>query len=175
MIPQELITLLFLVVSLLFFLVVGILMFFSYSAIRYRRVKYQDSAVFYRWIFIPILFPLRLCYEIVRLALRIAKLLLFLVVGMVALVLSPFYFLLVLPILDYNSRVRRGVTSFERFVELFRSEIRLGHWLMFYPSEPINAEIENPRRALYGSAARARRPPMALPQPAEENEPPTGE
>ena len=173
MMSQNAVMLLLCLFSLLFFMIVGILMFFAFSAIRYRRTKYHDQAVLYRWIFIPILFPLRLCYEIVRLVLRIARWLLFLGVGLVALLLSPFYFFLVLPLADYNHRLSQALTSFDRFVELFRSEIRLGQWLMFYPPEPINTEIENQRRAPYGSAARAQRPPP--PQPEVEEEPQAGE
>ncbi len=166
MIPLNAVTLLFCLGSLLFILIVGFLMFFSFSAIRYRRTKYQDWAVLYRWILIPILFPLRVCYELVRLVLRMLRWLLFLMVGVVALLLSPFYFLFVLPMTDYNNRLRQAMTSFDRFVELFKSEIRLGQWLMFYPPETINGEIENQRRSPYGSAARPLRPP--LPQPVDE-------
>jgi hypothetical protein len=163
-------TLLLCMVSLLFFMIVGILMFFAFSAIRYRRTKYQDQAVLYRWIFIPILFPLRVCYEIVRLVLRIARWLLFVIVGVVALILSPIYFFVVLPMTDYNNRLRQTLTSFDKFVELFRSEIRLGQWLMFYPTETINAEIEPPRRPQFGSTARPQRPPSPSPEPAGDEE-----
>jgi len=141
-------------------------MFFSFSAIRYRRTKYQDDAVLYRWIFIPILFPLRVCYEIVRLVLRIVRWLLFICVGIVALLLSPFYFLLIIPMANYNNRLRQALNSFDRFVELFRSEIRLGQWLMFYPPETINPVIEPTRRPSFGSTTRAQRPPA--PQPADD-------
>ena len=142
-------------------------MFFSFSAIRYRRTKYQDNEVLYRWLLIPLLFPLRVCYEIVRLVLRIVRWLLFLCVGIVALLLSPFYFFLIIPMADYNNRLRQALNSFDRFVELFRSEIRLGQWLMFYPSETINPVIEPTRRPSFGSTARAQRPPPP-PQPADD-------
>ncbi len=167
MISLDIVTLFFCMGSLVFFLILGVLMFFSFAAIRYRRTKYQDNTVLYRWALIPFLLPLRICYEAVRLVLRLARWLLFVVVGLVALLVSPIYFLIILPLANYNDRFRQAMSSFDRFVDLFRSEIRLGQWVMFYPKETINAEIEPPRRPPLGSAGRAQRPPR---QPEQNQE-----
>lgn len=138
-----------LVFGSLFLLVYGtfaiIFMVLSLPAMRYRRAKYKDPEVLYRWLFIPILLPLRISYALVLLFARVGRAVLFFVAGALALLFAPLYFLLVRPVINFLQSFDEAMASPDKFVEVFERGIRLGHWVMFYKSEPITMEPERPK------------------------------
>jgi hypothetical protein len=134
----------------LYALIVIFVMLVTRPTLHYRQLKYQDQGVFTRWYFIWLLLPLRICYEIALWTVKIGKILIFVLAAVLTLLLSPFYFLIYRPLARFFVSVQEGANSFEKFVEVFRSGIRLGHWVMFYPKENINAEI--PRRQFSATA-----------------------
>jgi hypothetical protein len=136
----QLILLLAVACLLIYGVIAGIFMAFSYATIRYRKSRYQDDRVFRRWLLIPILLPLRICYALVVGAAKAAKWMLFIGVGLIALILSPLYFLVFTPMTKAVQTFNESRDNYEKFIEFFKSGIQLGQWVMFYKSEQITAE-----------------------------------
>lgn len=148
-----------------YFVIAIILMVFAMPAVKYRRTKYQDEGVQYRWLLIPFLLPLRLSYSLVLWAAKAVKWLMFLLIGVVALVLSPLYIFIYRPLLNYTRNLNEAMKSFDKFVVFFRFGIRLGLWLMFYQSEPLSADRERPKVISGTSFRRAQLPSKAAARP----------
>jgi hypothetical protein len=160
-----------LIIGIALFLIYGVIvlgvMILSRPAVHYRQTKYNDKDIETRWWLIPILLPLRICYGIVMWSARVGKWLLFLGVGTIALLLSPLYFLVFRPLAKFIHAFQEAMGSFEKYVAFFKSSIRLGHWVMFYPEENITPEKPMPK--IYRSV---KNPVPLLPKamPDEEDE-----
>ncbi len=130
---------------LIYLLVVAMLMSYASPVLHYRRIKGQDEGMMLRFVIIPFTLPFRVMLTVLIYLAKGAKWLLFLVVGVIALALSPLYLFVYRPVKDYFTNFNEQFANFDKFVVFFRGAIRLGNWLMFYKSEPINTQRQRPK------------------------------
>ncbi len=125
---------------LIYLLIVAALMMYASPVLHYRKVKGEDEDTMLRFIIIPFTLPFRVMLTVLIYLAKGAKWLLFIVVGVTALALSPLYLFVYRPVKAYFTDFNEQVANFDKFVVFFRPAIRLGNWLMFYKSEPVNTQ-----------------------------------